>query len=566
VTANSTALVTVYYANVSVIKVDITPVVTSPGGLVQWRMNISNPGQVALDPVFVTDTLPLGFNYSNAIPAPSTISADNRTINWTNVGPIAAGGSTLVFLNSTVSVAVANGTYNNTVTVIGTPPNGNNVTDSDVASVGIFAPAINLVKTLDHADPFSDEFNYTLNISNTGSVNITVTVVDELPFNLNFGTADIAPTTISGRTITWVNITNLTPGSSFAFNYTALANASGSYANNATATGVPPNGANVSDNDSAFGTVIPVPAGPSITGSLDLSYSIICPSSVEATVTSSGSPVSSASVDLIQTVPYAGLISTHFTNSSGKTAFTLPGYATYELDASKSGYTPATPVTFTYGNTTCPVEPVAGNVTPPPPPPPGAGPTCGDGNIDSGEQCDGSNLGGATCQSQGFDSGALSCNSLCKYDVSQCMKRELCNLTTVERDLVGNIHAVNATHPDGTPCKFVDIILISPDGTNATYKTDENGQIKFLLDFEGSYIARLAATTTEVNVLAILPPREDLVKRAVLFLDENRPCCLILLLIAILVALYYYYRRRKEEADKAAARAAKANEGEAEKP
>jgi hypothetical protein len=355
-----------------------------------------------------------------------------------------------------------------------------------------------------------------------------------------------------------VNITNLTPGSSFAFNYTALANASGSYANNATATGVPPNGANVSDNDSAFGSVTPLPSGPSIIGVLDISYGIICPSGVEATITHSSSPVSSASVDLIQTIPYAGLISTHSTNSSGQTKFSLPGFATYELDASKSGYTPAAPVTFTFDNNTCPsAAPPAPTPVPVPTPTPAPGPLCGNGNIDSNEQCDGSNLGGAACQSQGFDSGVLGCNSLCNYDVSQCVKLELCNLTTVERNLVGNIHLVNATHPDGTPCKFVDITLIAPDGTNATYKTDANGQIKFLLDFEGSYIARLAGTTTQVNVLAVLPPREDPLKRAVLFLDENRPCCLLLLLIAIIAALYYYYRRRKEEADKAAAAAGK---------
>lgn len=38
---------------------------------------------------------------------------------------------------------------------------------------------------------------------------------------------------------------------------------------------------------------------------------------------------------------------------------------------------------------------------------------CGDGNIDSGEQCDGSNFGGLSCSDYGFDSGNLSCLSSC---------------------------------------------------------------------------------------------------------------------------------------------------------
>lgn len=45
---------------------------------------------------------------------------------------------------------------------------------------------------------------------------------------------------------------------------------------------------------------------------------------------------------------------------------------------------------------------------------------CGDGVIGSGEQCDGSDLGGATCSSQGFSGGTLSCSSACTFNTSQC--------------------------------------------------------------------------------------------------------------------------------------------------
>ena len=45
---------------------------------------------------------------------------------------------------------------------------------------------------------------------------------------------------------------------------------------------------------------------------------------------------------------------------------------------------------------------------------------CGDGFRDPTETCDGTDLNSATCASQGFDSGTLSCSSSCAYVTSSC--------------------------------------------------------------------------------------------------------------------------------------------------
>ncbi len=45
---------------------------------------------------------------------------------------------------------------------------------------------------------------------------------------------------------------------------------------------------------------------------------------------------------------------------------------------------------------------------------------CGNGVIDPGEECDGGNLGGASCQSEGFGGGNLSCSAGCTLDTSGC--------------------------------------------------------------------------------------------------------------------------------------------------
>ena len=49
-----------------------------------------------------------------------------------------------------------------------------------------------------------------------------------------------------------------------------------------------------------------------------------------------------------------------------------------------------------------------------------ATPVCGDGEINGSEQCDGANLGGATCSSLGHESGPLACTKDCIYDLSMC--------------------------------------------------------------------------------------------------------------------------------------------------
>jgi subtilisin family serine protease len=47
--------------------------------------------------------------------------------------------------------------------------------------------------------------------------------------------------------------------------------------------------------------------------------------------------------------------------------------------------------------------------------------TCGNNILECNEVCDGKGLGGETCQSQGFDSGILKCNSDCQgFDTSGC--------------------------------------------------------------------------------------------------------------------------------------------------
>ncbi|MDY0001648.1 MAG: hypothetical protein RBU30_10165, partial [Polyangia bacterium] len=51
---------------------------------------------------------------------------------------------------------------------------------------------------------------------------------------------------------------------------------------------------------------------------------------------------------------------------------------------------------------------------------------CGNGDLDPGEDCDGSSLEGETCQSLGYAGGTLGCRNDCRFDLTGCEGAGLC--------------------------------------------------------------------------------------------------------------------------------------------
>jgi hypothetical protein len=47
-------------------------------------------------------------------------------------------------------------------------------------------------------------------------------------------------------------------------------------------------------------------------------------------------------------------------------------------------------------------------------------PVCGNSVAEAGEDCDGPDLGGGTCATEGFDYGSLLCTGSCTYDTTSC--------------------------------------------------------------------------------------------------------------------------------------------------
>jgi hypothetical protein len=82
---------------------------------------------------------------------------------------------------------------------------------------------------------------------------------------------------------------------------------------------------------------------------------------------------------------------------------------------------------------------------------------CGDGVVSGAEQCDGTELGGATCQSEGLVSGTLACGADCQFDVSGC---ETCGNGTVDDG-----EACDGSVPAGTTCASLGFDAGTPSCT-----------------------------------------------------------------------------------------------------
>ncbi|MFH1332316.1 MAG: MopE-related protein [archaeon] len=76
-------------------------------------------------------------------------------------------------------------------------------------------------------------------------------------------------------------------------------------------------------------------------------------------------------------------------------------------------------------------------------------PVCGNAIVESGEECDGSNLNGQSCTSMGFAGGTLLCEVDCSYDYSSCESVSCDNDNAAEPG-----EACDGTDLDGRICQF----------------------------------------------------------------------------------------------------------------
>ena len=83
---------------------------------------------------------------------------------------------------------------------------------------------------------------------------------------------------------------------------------------------------------------------------------------------------------------------------------------------------------------------------------------CGNGVIEANEQCDGTNVGGESCQSLDFDEGVLACTGACIFNTSDCDHvcgndnvdgNEICDGTSIPN---ADCTDLGFSNPDGIVC------------------------------------------------------------------------------------------------------------------
>lgn len=122
----------------------------------------------------------------------------------------------------------------------------------------------------------------------------------------------------------------------------------------------------------------------------------------------------------------------------------------------------------------------------------GSLPGCGNGIVDvPGEQCDGSDLAGATCTSLGFAGGALACDGGCALDTASC--QSTATLAAVHQD-VSPITSLSVSSTTPVYCGLDGSCEVDANGPNVQTRLAGSGT------FAGLDCAPTGSTTNPIKV------------------------------------------------------------------
>ncbi len=327
--------------NLTIVKTVLNAVPAyAPGAIVEFQLVVNNTGNTTFSNVEIWDELPvdLSFNATNTSPYTNA----GQTVNWT-IATLAPNTAVIILLNATVDPGATPGLHTNDANVTGMSLFGVNYTNSSNASVQLEAPAIYVQKdVIAHGVYVGLDATYTLNITNTGTMNLTVSVNDTLPAGIVFLESDPVNTSSSGQTIYWTNVElNLTPGNSTIIVYNVTTTGSGNLWNNVVVTGTPMAGTPVIATNSTRLDVKSIGGGDGGSPDKPLEIDVVEPAylgeDVLIIVTTDGAPLNNADVTVRF---YDGMwkFIESKTDSNGETIFVPTITGTHRASGQKSGY------------------------------------------------------------------------------------------------------------------------------------------------------------------------------------------------------------------------------------
>ena len=249
--ASATEAVTVCKANATALQINLTSYVASQGGIVQYQINVTNNGNVSLN-LTVNDTIDSALNFSSASDGANHTS---NFANWTVLN-LAPGATQALYLNATVNnYPTQCQATSNFVSIVGTPANGDQVFANATQAITVCKANVTAIKVDNTATSVPGGIvEWSINVSNTGNVTLSpILVVDTLPSGFSFNATNTTYTLgANNTTVNWTLASLPAGGSAIILLNTSIGNvANGTYYNNISVTGVPPNGDNVSDTTSS---------------------------------------------------------------------------------------------------------------------------------------------------------------------------------------------------------------------------------------------------------------------------------------------------------------------------
>ena len=249
--------VTVLKPNVRIVEV-ASPSSGAPCAEVTYVINIFNTGNDTFNSVSVSDLLPKGIYYNSegTTPQPNSVNNYNNgttNLTWTDLGYFGIGGSKTITLNARIT-GEAYGQLMDGLKAVAKPPRdiAYYVANTTSTKVQALKSGVELSEAVSPSSGSPGTItDFAINVSNTGEVPLRLELTDIIPEGLTFISSTPAGSEI-GRTIKWNNLGNLSPGNSTTVRMIAKIDGQkyGTLVNRATVTGWPPDGCNVTDEDS----------------------------------------------------------------------------------------------------------------------------------------------------------------------------------------------------------------------------------------------------------------------------------------------------------------------------
>ncbi len=205
---------TLILPGVAITKVRTYPVgrAAAVGEAVAFRITVTNTGNRGLNPLVIADSFDSTYlTYVSAVPTPDSTGVG--TISWTNVGPLAIGGTTSLVVNFTALASTEPNDTTNRAVVTPFVTNGLPMPPkTNAATVKIKTVGYTLVKSLSSPTGRSAQMGETVEfeilITNTGETQlVTVPVTDAFESSyLSFLSADPSPNTTNASSLVWTNV------------------------------------------------------------------------------------------------------------------------------------------------------------------------------------------------------------------------------------------------------------------------------------------------------------------------------------------------------------------------